>query len=92
MAKSSKFNEYNTKVVTRQVKPKASVPEELVNIQLVYNVKYVYMSKRGNRLVWSGAGSINSVSREDATELLSKTKVGGCCGGHPRRSPIFKEI
>jgi hypothetical protein len=54
--------------------------------------KYVYTTQDGHKVVWSGAGSINLVNREDADYLLEKMKVGQCCGGKPQRKPVFKEI
>jgi hypothetical protein len=104
LAKSNKYNNYRKTVIKdkeeEQVKPeveeieepKASEPD-LVKIQLIVSLeKCVYTDKFGNRLVWSGAGSVNSVCREDADYLLSKQRVFSCCGGSPQRKPMFKEI
>ncbi len=106
MESTSKSNKYSKKVDIEEkeekVKPEASKPKasksessepELVTLELLVSLdKYVYKDELGNRLVWSGAGSTNSVSRKDADYLLSKMRVGSCCGGSPQRKPMFKEI
>lgn len=99
MAKSSKYNEYRKKInleEKEQVKPKTIIkPKASVKVKLMLigtTSKYVYADKSGNRIIWSGAGSVKTVSREDADILLTKMRVGSCCGGSPQRKPMFKEI
>ena len=82
-----------------QVKPKRVSVEAkqeipaLVSIRFVYPATYNYMSLSGEKKTWNGAGSIrNDISREDANILLSKKRIGNCCGSGSKIIYIFEEV
>ena len=91
MEVSSKPRKYRKKSIKPQVKPEKVSVESKVPLMLLQSVNYVYPTFSGERVVWSGAGSIISVSRKDADFLLTKTQAGGCCGPK-NRNPTFKEM
>ena len=83
---------YKSPIVDKiQVKP-AKVSVEYVTIRSCYSVKYVYNSPfTGKRYVFDRAGSTNKVTREEATDLLSKSRKGCGCGAVPQNNKIFEE-
>jgi hypothetical protein len=88
MAKSNNTNQYRKKNISQVKPPQVS---DKVSLRLLYNVKYVWESSTSGRVVWPGAGSVASVSKEDAPTLLSKIKYGCNCGSPRRRDHIFEE-
>jgi len=89
MAQSSKSKQYSKKKLD-QVKPARAADK--VSLRLLYNVKYVWESKTSGRVIWPGAGSVASVSKDDAPILLSKVKRGCHCGSPRRIDHIFEEV
>lgn len=68
-------------------------PPERVKLQIIYPAGYYIASvKSGNRYVWDGPGAITSVNECDAEELLSRTRVVGCCGRPVEELPLFRRI
>ena len=68
-----------------------SIPKKVL-IMLIYPVKYKYRSISGDTIVFDGAGTKQLVSRDDANILLSKVRIGGCCGSGSKRFHIFEEV
>ena len=88
MAKSSNFKQYSRKNIS-QVKPVRAADK--VSLRLLYNVNYKWESETSGKVIWPGAGSVASVSKEDATILLNKVKRGCHCGSPRRIDHIFEE-
>lgn len=86
MAKRS-TNKLTDKLET-QVKP-----SQKVSVRSCRNVKYVYRSPFSDKTyVFDRAGSQHDVSREEANDLLSKSRKGCGCGSTAQDNRIFEEV
>ena len=86
-------DKFDSKLKKTQVKPSQKVSVETVTVRSCRNVKYVYHSPfTGKRIVFDRAGSQHTVTRDEANDLLSKSRKGCGCGAMAINDKIFEEV